>query len=461
MSGDEDFWDDLLAHLRQKVLVPITGPGLTVVKDGNELRPLTEVIARRLMDRYDLDVPSMRMTMGEAAAAFLRQRGRDEADRLYRLVSDIIDEFEEESCEPLRKLAGIADFPLFVSTTPDRLLARAINDVRFHGRPLARELIFSPSQSTREQERNIPAPGVTETAVIRLFGRAASTPQYAVHEEDLLEWLHSLASGTGCLPEWAGFALKYQPLLFIGCEMPDWLGRFLMRLSSHTRLFLGDKQFFFVNSPEAREPLLFDFFSTYCRKAQVQHLEMDPYEFVSELRCRWEKQVRERGVAPADGRSGVLSSSTSVPSIFISYLREDAVYAQRLADEIAAVGGDVWLDERRLQPGDVWEEEILRSIRKTVRLFLPIISGSTETCEEGYVFREWREAVNRSYSIPSRRFIIPVIVDEDCEELSAYRQVPDEFKRFNVGHAPRGDPDSGLRSLLVEEIRAMRRIGAA
>jgi hypothetical protein len=171
--------------------------------------------------------------------------------------------------------------------------------------------------------------------------------------------------------------------------------------------------------------------------------------------------VRERGVAPADGRSGVLSSSTSVPSIFISYLREDAVYAQRLADEIAAVGGDVWLDERRLQPGDVWEEEILRSIRKTVRLFLPIISGSTETCEEGYVFREWREAVNRSYSIPSRRFIIPVIVDEDCEELSAYRQVPDEFKRFNVGHAPRGDPDSGLRSLLVEEIRAMRRIGAA
>ena len=461
MADNEEFWDDLLAHIRQRVLVPITGPELTIVKDGDDVRPLTEVIARRLMDRYDLDIPPTRMTMGEAAAAFLRQRGRDEAERLYRLVSDIIDQFEEESCDPLRELASIADLPLFVSTTPDRLLARAVNDVRFHGRPLARELIFSPSQSTREQEINIPAPGGAETVIIRLFGRAASTPQYAVHEEDLLEWLHSLASGTGCLPEWAGFALKFQPLLFIGCEIPDWLGRFFMRLSSNTRLFLGAKQFFFVNSPEAREPLLFNFFSTYCRKAQVQQLEMDPREFVSELHARWEEQVRERGGSTTDGRYSILSPTASVPSIFISYMREDAAYARRLADEIAAVGGDVWLDERRLQPGDTWEEEILRSIRKTVRLFLPIISDTTESCEEGYVFREWREAVDRSYSIPSRRFIIPIVVDEDCAELSAYRQVPDEFKRFNVGRAPGGTPDSVLRSLLIKEIRAMRRSGAA
>ena len=98
---------------------------------------------------------------------------------------------------------------------------------------------------------------------------------------------------------------------------------------------------------------------------------------------------------------------------------------------------------------------------QAVRLFLLKISDTTESCEEGYVFREWREAVDRSYSIPGRRFIIPVIVDEDCEELSAYRQVPNEFKRFNVGRAPGGAPDSVLRSLLIEEIRAMRRSGAA
>jgi TIR domain len=460
VDDDEEFWEDLLAHIRQRVLVPITGPELTVVRNGDTVRPLTEIIAQRLMDRYDLDIPSTRMTMGEAAAAFLRQRGREEAERLYRIVCGIIAEFEDESCEPLRELARIADLPLLVSTTPDRLLARAVNDVRFHGRPLARELTFSPSQSTREQEVNIPAPAEDETVIVRLFGRAASTPQYAVHEEDLLEWLHSLASGTGCLPEWAGFALKHQPVLFIGCDIPDWLGRFLMRLSSHTRLFLGAKQFFLVNSPQAREPLLSNFFSTYCGKAQVQQLEMDPRQFVSELHDRWEEQVRDRGGSAPVGLPSTSSSIISPPSIFISYIREDVTHARRLADEIAGLGGDVWLDERRLQPGDAWEEEILRSIRKAVRLFLPIISTSTEGCEEGYVFREWREAVVRSYSIMSRRFIIPVMVDEDSETISTYRQIPDEFKRFNFGHAPGGAPDSVLRSLLVEEIRAMRRSGA-
>jgi hypothetical protein len=171
--------------------------------------------------------------------------------------------------------------------------------------------------------------------------------------------------------------------------------------------------------------------------------------------------VKERGGSLADSIPGTRPPTAADPTIFISYLREDAASARRLADEIAAVGGDVWLDERRLQPGDAWEEQILRSIRKTVRLFLPIISGATESREEGYVFREWREAVNRSYAIPSRRFIIPVVVDEDRAVLSTYRQIPDEFKKFNVGHAPGGVPDSVLRSLLIEEIRAMRRTGAA
>jgi len=36
-------------------------------------------------------------------------------------------------------------------------------------------------------------------------------------------------------------------MLFIGCEIPDWLGRFLLRMSSHPGyLWNAIKQFFFV-----------------------------------------------------------------------------------------------------------------------------------------------------------------------------------------------------------------------
>jgi hypothetical protein len=142
-------------------------------------------------------------------------------------------------------------------------------------------------------------------------------------------------------------------------------------------------------------------------------------------------------------------------------MREDVDSARRLYDVITGLGGDVWLDERRLRPGDDWEDGLLRSIRKTIRLFLPIISENTEREDEGYVFREWREAANRCYAIPRRRFIVPIIVDRDRGELANYQQVPDEFKRFHFAHAPNGEVDSNLQDLLVDEIRQMRRSCAA
>jgi hypothetical protein len=460
MAENEDFWDDLLAHIRQGVLLPITGPDLNLVSAGEVSRPLTEVIARRLEDRYGLTLSAGRMTMGEAAAAFIRKRGRDEAERLYRVIYDIIGEYEDQSSAPLLELAQITDLRYFVSTTPDRLLARAINDVRFDGRAGTRELTFSPIQATRAQAQNLDTSATTGPVVLNLFGRAASTPQYAIHDEDLLEWLHSLLSGTGCLPDQISYAFKHQPLLFIGCEVPDWLGRFLLRLSSHTRLSLESKQFFFVNSSVAPDPLLSNFFTTYCRRTQVQLLEMQPSDFVTELRRRWEVQSSAR--TPVTVRTlPPVAPLPDAPSIFISYVREDIEAARRLYDAITELGGDVWLDERRLLPGDDWEQDVIRSIRRRVRLFLPLISSHTEGRDEGYVFREWREATNRSYAIPRRRFIIPVIVDYQVRDISAYQQIPEEFRRFNVGYAPDGEPDGDLRGLLIQEIRAMRRDGAA
>ncbi len=83
---------------------------------------------------------------------------------------------------------------------------------------------------------------------------------------------------------------------------------------------------------------------------------MEPAAFVAELRARWEEQTGQvdaprrrrwcrRGVGLAN------PSAADAPTIFISYMREDADAARRLCDAITSLGGDVWLDERRLQPG--------------------------------------------------------------------------------------------------------------
>jgi hypothetical protein len=90
MGQNDDFWDDLLGHVRQRVLVPVMGPDLTVINAGNGPESLTTNVGKRLAARYQLNLPPGPITMDEAAAAFLRERGRDEAERLYRVINDIV-----------------------------------------------------------------------------------------------------------------------------------------------------------------------------------------------------------------------------------------------------------------------------------------------------------------------------------------------------------------------------------
>ena len=114
-------------------------------------------------------------------------------------------------------------------------------------------------------------------------------------------------------------------------------------------------QFFFVGCSTSYEPSLSSFFDTYCRK----HAGPAAGHGASSVCC---------GVACALGETGQRREPPEVadapccavppdaPSIFISYMREDADAARRLYDAITSLGGDVWLDERaatvRAMPGN-------------------------------------------------------------------------------------------------------------
>jgi hypothetical protein len=93
-----------------------------------------------------------------------------------------------------------------------------------------------------------------------------------------------------------------------------------------------------------------------------------------------------------------------------------------------------------------------------VRLFVALVSRQTEQRDEGYVFREWTEAVKRAQGIPRRRFVVPIVIDADYDGNPArYRQMPGDFMQFNFGLAPDGVPGPVLLAMLRDEIRAMRR----
>jgi hypothetical protein len=51
---------------------------------------------------------------------------------------------------------------------------------------------------------------------------------------------------------------------------------------------------------------------------------------------------------------------------------------------------------------------------------------------------------------------VPVIIDAEYDP-SRFRLVPDDFRRFDFGWAPLGQPEGRLRDKLIKEIRSLRR----
>jgi hypothetical protein len=174
MADDELFWGNLLAYICDRKLVTIAGPELNVITVDGISQTLTAVIAKELVKKYSLRTDLPRMTMAAAAAAAVREdRGR--AGQLHVVIHQIILAHADKPCLPLSALAAITDLKLFVSTTPDRILAREIDNIRVGGPAKTREVAFSPMTPTAELDaENDRAPQSDETIVLSLFGRSSS-----------------------------------------------------------------------------------------------------------------------------------------------------------------------------------------------------------------------------------------------------------------------------------------------
>jgi TolB-like protein len=124
-------------------------------------------------------------------------------------------------------------------------------------------------------------------------------------------------------------------------------------------------------------------------------------------------------------------------AVFLSYAREDAEAARRIADALRAFGMEAWFDQSELRGGDAWDAKIKTQIR-TCALFLPIISAQTQKRSEGYFRREWKFGVERTHDMASGvAFVMPVVIDDTAESDAL---VPEEFMRFQWTRLPRGVP---------------------
>src|SRR4051812_22518021 len=136
MAESSIFWDQLIQLIEEGKVVPVVGQDLLSVPESTGHRLLCPFLAARLAKYLKVsadDLPSG-AELNEVACRYL-SKGKP-AQHIYAGLKTVAAEAEALPIpEPLLQLAGIQPIQLFVSTTFDSWLTRALNQKRFGGNP--------------------------------------------------------------------------------------------------------------------------------------------------------------------------------------------------------------------------------------------------------------------------------------------------------------------------------------
>jgi hypothetical protein len=443
----------------ERSVIPVVGQELFSIQIDGERKSLDCYLARKLAER--LRVPTTDLpadcTINEVACRFLQQPGARRED-LYRRMNSILTELAKQQPPTppvLKKLAEISDFQFFLTTSFDFLLEQAINEVRFDGQPNTDVYAYSLNDC-RDIPRELTR--FSKPVVFHLLGRYSVQPNYALTEEDTLEFMHALQSETR-RPRLLLDELKKHHLLLLGASYSNWLSRFFLRILRNERLTLPKgTDSYIADTVIQQDASLSLFYSSPLSYGTKIFPEGSAEQFVNELHTRWSainpEPAQKDALQPvlqdseSADESAALGASPPVEmqmaegAVFLSYASEDIALVRLVKEGLERAGLIVWFDKKYLEAGDNYDMKIQRSIRKCC-LFVPFISRNTERRVEGFFRREWFYAVERARNIdPSIPFILPVVIDDtsfyDC-------LVPEAFDRLHWSHIE-SDPKDFIES---------------
>ena len=362
------FWDTLIQLIEEGKVIPIAGQDLLVISNGPD-RPqlLYAYLAEQLAAYVGVSADDLPPggELNEVACRFLAQS--NQIEDIYPALKAVASKAEALTIPtPLLQLADIRPLQLFVTTTFDSFLTRALNQKRFGGSAKTKVLAHSP---TEVQDLPADLKSFSSPIVYHLLGKLSSTPAYAVTHEDIVEFFHSLRSETR-QPPLLFDELNRQSLLVLGSRFSGWLARFFMRMSKRQRLSAGGKSDYVVDtevSSDGNQVLFLKNFS----KATKVYRSGGVVEFVSELHGRWMERHPDDPADSTNSLTAVSSPSEVEPgAVFLSYASGDSEAVEKLKTALEGAGVDVFFDREQLQPGNDWETKLRRNIHRCSLFYL-------------------------------------------------------------------------------------------
>lgn len=439
---DDDFWEDLLILLDEGKVIPVIGSG--VVSMGQDESPFYPWLARRLAEKLGIPLDSLGDQADLNTVATIHLLSRGDGNALYTRIARILRDECPMPGKALMDLASVSAFNLFLTTTFDPLLQRALDFTRYGGEPFTNVYAFSP----KSQLMDLPSSRheLEGSTVFHLLGQVSSVPDYVVWEEDMLEFMFALYDNLDMM-ERLSRVLKDHGLLFLGLNFSDWLVRFFLRVSKQEPLSTPKvHRAYLAESPEAfPSNSLVMFFGAVSRDIQV--MKQDPAQFCSELARRWQARHPEQSSVP---RLPLPVVEDEIPkgAIFISYAREDEASVVQLVRGLRDAGCILWYDRERLKAGDNWRNQLEDAVKKRCGIFLSVISQTTQSTRESYYHLERNWAAQRAERIAhDEEFYIPVVIDDTSKMAS---REPRVFHSIQATRLVGGEVNSNFSNRVYE-----------
>ena len=436
-------------------VIPIVGRDLLAIPDQGGSKLLYPYLAEKLAASLGVSAEGLPEgeELNEVACRYISAGNL--VDDVYPALKTVVARAEPTLAipPPLLKLAEIHTLNLFVSTTFDGLLSRALDQVRFGGHASTRVVAHSPGEL-----QDLPRDGNSSRAltvdgvptVYHLLGRVSATPTYAVTEEDFVEFFHSLQSETR-RPARLFDELNRQSLMILGCRFGGWLTPFLMRMSKGQRLSAGGRNDYVADVCVSGDEDLVLFLRNFSRSTKV-YRSGGVLEFVDELYARWRELHPATSTAATRPQDPAATSQTEAGAVFLSYASEDKAAAEKIRDALEGAGVDVFFDRDDLQLGEDWEGKLRRGIRQC-SLFVPVISRRTLAPGRRFFRVEWNLAVEEAKMasfLDEEAFLLPVVIDDTMLDEA---DVPSKFRAIQWQSLPGGQTTPEFVSRVLQLYR--------
>ncbi|MGZ5019811.1 MAG: toll/interleukin-1 receptor domain-containing protein [Chthoniobacterales bacterium] len=444
---DDDFWDELLPRIKEGEVIPVVGPGAVTFGLGDEL--LYPALAQRLPNELDppLKLENAPRDLQEVIDA---QRAHEQpVERIYKRLHKLVEDPDLRPGVTLAALAEIEGFQLFISTTFDLLLPRAVESASPGGKPNERSGAASLRSACPDLPQELAA--LEHPYVYQILGRAAPMRDFVVWDDDMLNFLLRLDQQLPLLPRLSD-AMQRSHFLVLGLSLADWLVRFFIQVVKRQRLseLAGTDLYIFEKLEPAERNRVVIYFSRLTK--QISVLPADPLQFIAELHDRWRKRYPAPARDPYAMSKEHREKNRAKGCIFVSYATPDLEIARYIVSQLQKAGCVVWFDKEQIQPGENWEDVFRDAVEERAGLFLSIISDHTAVRLEGNNILERNLAMQRRQKFADNAiFYLPVRID-DGEPLIPDNE-PRGSKKIQAVRKPGGHLDEDFIAYLREKQR--------